>query len=128
MLVCAKSPNYVREKSPKQILFLYMQAYLLSMVNRGKELDYLFVLKALNEISFGVGKKLLVEFLRGDESNKSIARNSLASKENFGVPAYDEEELNAMIDNLVLNDMIGIDFIGNKKFWKVLKVTEKGEK
>ncbi|NOQ38641.1 AAA family ATPase [archaeon] len=98
------------------------------MANRGKELDYLFVLKALDEISFAVGKKLLVDFLRGDESNKSIVRNSLASKENFGVLAYDKEELNAMIDNLILNDMIGIDFIGNKKFWKVLKLTEKGGK
>jgi len=29
----------------------------------GKDLDYIFVLKALNEIPFGVGKKLLIDFL-----------------------------------------------------------------
>ncbi|MEA3229462.1 MAG: UvrD-helicase domain-containing protein [archaeon] len=98
------------------------------MADGGKELDYLFVLKALDEISFGVGKKLLVDFLRGDETNKSIARNSLTSKKNFGVLAYDKDELNAMIDNLVLNDLISIGFIDDKKFWKVLKLTEKGEK
>ncbi|MBW6461623.1 MAG: exodeoxyribonuclease V subunit gamma [DPANN group archaeon] len=97
------------------------------MANIGKELDYLFVLKALDEISFDVGKKLLVDFLRGDETNKSIVRNSLDSKNNFGALAYDKEELNALIDNLVLNDMIRIDFIGDKKFWKVLKLSEKGK-
>jgi len=104
-----------------------MQTHLLSMANIGKELDYLFVLKALDEISFDVGKKLLVDFLRGDETNKSIVRNSLDSKNNFGALAYDKEELNALIDNLVLNDMIRIDFIGDKKFWKVLKLSEKGK-
>ena len=94
----------------------------------GKELDYLFVLKALDEISFSVGKKLLIDFLRGIKNNKSIERNFLSSKENFATLAYDEEELNAMIDNLILNDMIGINSVSGKKFWKVLELTEKGKK
>ncbi|MCK5176296.1 MAG: UvrD-helicase domain-containing protein, partial [Candidatus Aenigmarchaeota archaeon] len=93
-----------------------------------KELDYLFALKALDEISFGVGKKLLIDFLKGDETNKSIARNSLASKKNFGILAYDDDELNAMIDNLILNDLIRLTSVNGKKFWKVLELTEKGEK
>ena len=91
-----------------------------------KELDYLFVLKALNEISFSVGKKLLIDFLRGIKSNKSIERNFLSSKEHFGILAYDEEELNAIIDNLILNNLIKITSVNGKKFWKVLELTEKG--
>ena len=93
-----------------------------------KELDYLFVLKALDEISFSVGKKLLIDFLRGVKNNKSITRNFLDSKENFKTLAYSEEELNAIIDNLILNDMIKINSISGKKFWKVLELTEKGKK
>ncbi|MCK4551234.1 MAG: hypothetical protein KAT91_04725, partial [Candidatus Aenigmarchaeota archaeon] len=93
-----------------------------------KELDYLFVLKALDEISFSVGKKLLIDFLRGVKNNKSITRNFLDSKENFKTLAYSEDELNAIIDNLILNDMIKINSISGKKFWKVLELTEKGEK
>ncbi|RLG14683.1 MAG: hypothetical protein DRN66_01395 [Candidatus Nanohalarchaeota archaeon] len=98
------------------------------MMKSKKELDYIFVLKAIKEISFSVGKKLLIDFLRGEESNKSIARNCLASKQNFGTLAYDEEELNAMIDNLILNNLIEVTSINGKKFWKVLELTEKGRK
>ena len=54
------------------------------MEGKEKELDYLSILKALEEIPFGVGKKLLIEFLQGKEKHESIIRNKLNSKENFG--------------------------------------------
>ncbi|MCK5177374.1 MAG: UvrD-helicase domain-containing protein, partial [Candidatus Aenigmarchaeota archaeon] len=97
------------------------------MDNSKKDLDYLFVLKALDEIPFGVGKKLLIDYLQGNENNKSIQKNRLSANKSFGALAYDEEELNAMIDNLVLNNMIGLVLLNDKKFWKVLELTEKGK-
>ena len=93
-----------------------------------KKLDYLFILKALKEIPFGVGRKLLIDFLHGKENNESIARNSLHLKNNFGSMSYETDELNAMMDNLFLNDMIKTAPVNNNKFWKVLELTAKGRK
>ena len=42
-----------------------------------QEKEYLFVLKALNELPFPVGRKLLGDFLMGDMTNKSILKNNL---------------------------------------------------
>ena len=71
-----------------------------------KDLDYLCILKALEEIPFGVGKKLLIEFLQGENTNESIKRNKLDSYKNFGSLAYSKNELTSMIDKLVINNMI----------------------
>ncbi|MCK5177510.1 MAG: hypothetical protein KAQ92_07310, partial [Candidatus Aenigmarchaeota archaeon] len=60
------------------------------MDNGKKDLDYLFALKALDEIPFGVGKKLLIDYLQGNENNKSIQRNRLSANKTFGALAYDE--------------------------------------
>lgn len=91
-----------------------------------KNLDYLLVLKALDEIPFNVGKKLLIDFLRGNEDNESIRRNHLYERENFGSLAYENEELHEMIDNLIINNMIQITSLNKNKFWKVLELTGKG--
>ncbi len=93
-----------------------------------KELDYLFVLKALRDIPFGVGRKLLIDFLQGEDSNESIRRNKLSSLENFGTLAYDKDELNNMIDNLLLNNMIQTNSVNGNKFWKVLELSPAGLK
>ncbi|MFH1683150.1 MAG: UvrD-helicase domain-containing protein, partial [Candidatus Woesearchaeota archaeon] len=95
---------------------------------RGRNLDYLFVLKALEEIPFSVGKKLLIDFLRGKETNESIKRNKLHLKENFGSMAYGEDELTNLIDNLLLNDLIRMASVKSNKFWKVMELTAKGRK
>lgn len=89
-------------------------------------LDYLFVLKSLNEIPFGVGKKLLVAFLKGDDSNPSVIKNKLFSMDNFGCLAYEDHEIEDMVDNLVLNGLISLVSIGSNRFWKVMEITEKG--
>lgn len=91
-----------------------------------KELDYLHVLKALQEIPFGVGKKLLIDFLQGRKTNDSITRNRLHLIGSFGSLAYDKDELENMIDNLILNSMIQLVSINSNKFWKVLELTSKG--
>ncbi|MBI5065202.1 UvrD-helicase domain-containing protein [Candidatus Woesearchaeota archaeon] len=90
--------------------------------------DYLFVLKALQEIPFNVGKQLLIDFLQGNEDNDSIERNKLYSKSNFGSMAYSSEEIGEIVDNLVANNLIKICSVSGKKFWKVLELTEKGVK
>ena len=93
-----------------------------------KDLDYIFILKALKEIPFGIGKKLLIDFLQGEDSNKSIQRNKLDSYENFGSLAYTKNELNSMIDKLILNNMIQLTSIKGNKFWKVMELSETGRK
>ena len=91
-----------------------------------KDLDYLFVLKALQEIPFSVGKKLLIDFLQGNEKNDSIARNKLYLKETFGSLAYDKSEIEGMIDSLILNGMIQMGSVSGNKFWKVMELSIKG--
>ena len=93
-----------------------------------KELDYLLILRALKEIPFSVGRKLLIDFLKGDESNKSILKNRLHLLDSFGTMIYDDDELNQMIDSLILNSMISVTSIEGKKFWKVLELSAKGKK
>jgi superfamily I DNA/RNA helicase len=91
------------------------------------EMDYLCVLQGLQEIPFGVGKKLLIEFLQGLDSNQSITKNRLYKKESFGIlRGYEEEELSDMIESLILNGLIRTASIEGNKFWKVLELTKKG--
>jgi len=94
----------------------------------GNDLDYLFVLKALNEIPFGVGKKLLIDFLQGDRKNKSIVRNKLNLRKNFGSLAYEKDELTSMINNLILNDLIKVNSVNKNKRWKMMELNIKGKK
>ena len=91
-----------------------------------KDLDYIFILKALKEIPFGIGKKLLIDFLQGKHANESIKRNKLDSYENFGSLAYSKNELISMIGNLALNNMIQLTSIKGNQFWKVMELTETG--
>ncbi|MEK6857383.1 MAG: ATP-dependent DNA helicase UvrD2 [Nanoarchaeota archaeon] len=90
--------------------------------------DYLFVLKALQEIPFSVGKQLLIDFLQGNDDNASIIRNKLSSLENFGCMTYSSDEIGEIIDNLTANNLIRVSSVNGKKFWKVLELTEKGIK
>ncbi|MFH1431622.1 MAG: ATP-dependent DNA helicase UvrD2 [archaeon] len=92
-----------------------------------KELDYLLVLKAIDEIPFGVGRKLLIDFLQGSEKNDSIERNRLKFKASFGSMAYDTDELGEMIDSLLLNDMIRMVSVNGNRFFKVMELTAKGK-
>ncbi|MBU1704778.1 MAG: UvrD-helicase domain-containing protein, partial [Nanoarchaeota archaeon] len=92
------------------------------------ERDYVLVLKALQEIPFSVGKNLLIDFLRGDEDNKSIKKNKLYNLKYFGSLAYDSSELSELVEGLLLNDLIRINSVQGNKFWKVLGLTPKGEK
>jgi len=96
-------------------------------IDNEKDLDYLFVLKALQEIPFGVGKKLLIDFLQGDRKNKSIVNNKLYRKRNFGCMIYEKDELIALINNLIQNDMIKLASINANRRWKMLELSPKGK-
>jgi len=90
-------------------------------------LDYIYVLKALKEIPFNVGKKLLVDFLRGDMKNDSIIRNDLDNLPSFGSLGYEPDEIHAMIDRLILNNLIKTATLKQHSYWKVLEITREGE-
>ncbi len=46
----------------------------------GEKKDYLMVLAALYDIPFSVGKRLLMDYLKGNADNDSIDRNMLYKK------------------------------------------------
>lgn len=89
------------------------------------QLDYINVLKALREIPFPVGKKLLTDFLRGKGEQESIRRNRLHNYTSFGALAgYDGHEVTAIIENLAINNCI--EQVQLHSFMKGYKVTSKG--
>ena len=91
-----------------------------------KELDYLQILKTVKEIPFNVGKKLLIDVITGNESNKSVIKNRLNKLESFGSMAYESDELYDIIENLLMNNLLEFTSIQGNKFWKVLDITQKG--
>ncbi|MFH1211663.1 MAG: UvrD-helicase domain-containing protein [Candidatus Woesearchaeota archaeon] len=92
----------------------------------GEKLDYLQVLKALDEIPFGVGKKLLIDFLQGISNNESIRNNRLYKCAAFGSLGYGDRELEEVIDNLITNGLIRIVGLNGNKFAKLLELSQKG--
>lgn len=89
--------------------------------------DYLFILKSLDELPFKVGKKLLIDFVRGIDSNDSISRNKLFRLVNFGSLAYGEAEVETIIDCLEKKKLIEYVALPNNKYIKVLTLTSRGE-
>ncbi|MCF7862361.1 UvrD-helicase domain-containing protein [Candidatus Woesearchaeota archaeon] len=87
--------------------------------------DHVKVLKAIDEMPFGVGKKLLVDYLSGSD-NDSIKRNKLFKLPGYASLAYSEDELNMLIDKLLLNGYIVLNGVPGKPYWKVLGLTDKG--
>ncbi len=94
---------------------------------RDDSLDYLKVLRALIEIPFPVGRKLLADFLSGEEENKSIQKNELFDLNNFGgLMGISREKINNYIDNLVKNGLIEIITGKLNDFMTVYKITNLG--
>jgi len=95
---------------------------------RDDSLDYLKVLRALIEIPFPVGRKLLVDFLEGNEENKSIIKNELFDLNNFGcLEETPREKINSYLDNLVKNGMIEVITGKLNDFMTIHKITQKGK-
>jgi superfamily I DNA/RNA helicase len=90
--------------------------------------DYLFVLKAVQELPFGVGRNLLIDFLQGSEDNDSIKKHRLDKLSNYGTMSYGRGELNSMIGTLLMKGLLDCEGLESNKFCKVLKITEKGKR
>lgn len=92
------------------------------------KLDYVKILKALDEIPFGVGKNLLIDFLQGQEGNQLIIRNNLKQCRSFGSYQKSKGELTGSINNLIVNNMIRLTSIPQNRFIKVMEITDKGKR
>jgi len=90
--------------------------------------DYLKILNSLSDLPFSVGKKLLLDYLQGNEENESIQRNHLDSLPSFGSLTDDENELGKLLDILISHELIRYTTVKGKKYWKVLELTPKGRK
>jgi superfamily I DNA/RNA helicase len=91
------------------------------------EQDYVQILQALQDIPFGVGKKLLTTYLQGGNA-ESIARNKLHTKESYGsLAGYEPQELSDLIESLLMNKFIQLESVKGNAFWKVLCLSEKGK-
>jgi superfamily I DNA/RNA helicase len=95
-------------------------------IKRDESLDYLKILRALNEIPFPVGRNLLIDFLNGKYKNSSVKNNNLDELINFGSLLWDKGDINLWIDKLISKKMIEQSCIGNNHFRRVLKITLKG--
>lgn len=109
------------------MLGLIKMVVVINELGPGEEQDYLYVLRALNEIKFPVGKGLLIDFLIGNMKNASIQKNELFLLNNFKVlRKYSEPEIRGMIDNLIINTMVESSGLIGNKFAQVLGITQKG--
>ncbi len=91
------------------------------------ENDYLCVLRAVRDMPFGVGRKLLSDFLQGNPTEQ-IQKHNLNKFSSFGTLAYDNKEINSLITLLERNSFIEYKGIEGNKFIKVIQITGKGEK
>ncbi len=91
------------------------------------ENDYLCVLKAVRDMPFGVGRKLLSDFLQGNPKEQ-IQKHSLYKFHSYGSLAYSDAEIASLISLLERNGFIEFAPIATNKFVKVIQITEKGEK
>ncbi|MBU2612279.1 MAG: exodeoxyribonuclease V subunit gamma [Nanoarchaeota archaeon] len=95
---------------------------------RDESKDYKFVLEGLNRIPFPVGKNLLVDFLKGNEDNRSILKNNLGELENFSSLSYlEEEKIRKIVDKLVANQFIETSSSVFNNGSTVLSISEKGK-
>ena len=88
-------------------------------------MDERLVLEAIDELPFGVGKKLLIAFLQGDE-HESITRHGLERLPQYASLAYSTHELSALIDRLRYNRLIELVRPDPRKQFRVLALTDLG--
>ena len=88
-------------------------------------MDERVVLEAIDELPFGVGKKLLIAFLQGVEHD-SIARHRLDQLPQYGSLAYSDRELGALIDRLRYNRLVELIKPDPRKQFRVLSLTDLG--
>ncbi|NCN51948.1 UvrD-helicase domain-containing protein [archaeon] len=94
---------------------------------RDESMDHLFILKGLNNLPFPVGKNLLVDFLYGDENNKSVEKNKLYDFEAFGSMSFlEKEKILELLENLIINNLVEVSSSVFNKFVKILSINRNG--
>jgi superfamily I DNA/RNA helicase len=94
-------------------------------VSKKDNKDHIKVFNLIDELDFSVGKKLLIQILRG-ETNLKIKKHNLESKIYHGCLAkYDENELSLFIDCLIQNDFLKIKL--EKGLYKTIILTKDGK-
>jgi superfamily II DNA helicase RecQ len=84
------------------------------------DLDYLKILEAIRELPFYVGKNLLIDFLLGKNIKKIRISNLNALKTYNCLYDYKKDNISAMIENLINNNLITIEASPTNKFLKIL--------
>lgn len=93
-----------------------------------EEFDHTVLIKSLLAIPFPIGKRLLIDFVRGVEDNSSIERNNLARSSFFGKLAdVSEQELFDLLERLLEEGYITQERSSFNANIKVLIVTPKGQ-
>ena len=87
--------------------------------------DYLTVLEAVRSLPFGVGKKLLISILRGD-NHASIEKNNLQTNPHYASMAYSKGELRGLIDACREKNLLTYKSLSGGG--AVLTVTKRGKK
>src|SRR3989344_6160176 len=91
-----------------------------------EQLEYIRILKALQELPFKIGKKSLIEFLQGKETPR-IIKNRLYTLATYNTIDKPEHDLSQEIEKLIINGMIKLTASQENKFLKLLQITKKGE-
>ncbi|MGM5480259.1 MAG: UvrD-helicase domain-containing protein [Nanobdellota archaeon] len=90
-----------------------------------KKQDHVTVFRLIDELDFPVGKKLLVQLLRGELSSR-IKKLGLDDKVYFGsLGGYDSKQLLSFIEYLLKKEFVQINKIKNR--YAVVELTSKGE-
>jgi len=88
--------------------------------------SHILILKSFDELRFGLGKKTLIDFLKGNP-NSTIDRNKLDELNSFGcLFMFDLNEIENLVDELIKSKYLEIDLIQGK--FKVLSRTYLGKK
>lgn len=96
---------------------------------RDNSMDYLNILKSLNEIPFPVGKNLLVDFLMGNHKNQSIEKNRLYEKNNFASLEFlERDEIYELIKKTLSMGLVEESPGFFNRDIKVLSISMRGQK
>ena len=95
---------------------------------RDESKDYTLFLEGLTEIPFPVGKKLLIDFLKGNSENNSIEKNALYKFKNFGILNYiSEERIAQILEEMIMESFVEILPSVFNNGTKVVRISESGK-
>ncbi len=91
------------------------------------ELDYTFILSALEELPFNVGKNTLLDIVCGAVNQKMLSNDTYMDLQTYGsLESADRKQVEQWFSRLVTNGYISYTSPPDKPFWKLCFLTEKG--